>query len=79
MLKVHKEWAIFHTKWEKMTNFKVLNLKKENLDRFVLWYFSCTIPRRKFKKGWKNHQAVFSKVEKRNFKVYFWSVLFDRV
>ena len=35
---------------EKVPIFKVLNLRKENFNRLILCYLSCTIPRPKFEK-----------------------------
>ena len=40
----------FSFKVQNLPIFKVLNLRKENFNRLVLWYLSCTISRPKFEK-----------------------------
>ena len=40
----------FSFKVQNLPIFKVLNLRKENLNRLALWYLTCTILRSKFEK-----------------------------
>ena len=43
----------FSFKVQNLPIFKVLNLRKENLNRLAFWYFSCAILRPKFEKEFK--------------------------